>query len=266
MACTLVGVGLLMTWLERWHNEDDYGHVRRSLAPCASRALTPPSHTPSCAPRCPAQVLYTPLTHKVMHGVYYAFAGFASKTEEFTPKTAAGRVLALANAFAVFLAISFYIANLAAVFTNTAQPVQVRARAAACFACCARASSFAATPPPCGRPQLITTIDSFGEQGLPACIQNKARHGRAGRELGRAGHRRNGTTLTRRIPMCCGQSVYIQFVQSHYPSTQLVLVPEYPEARARGLGEKSGLRFPLAREGDPGGGAALARARARRTW
>ena len=141
-----------------------------------------------------------------------------------------------------------------------------RARAAACFACCARASSFAATPPPCGRPQLITSIDSFGEQGLPACIQNKARHGRAGRELGRAGHRRNGTTLTRRIPMCCGQSVYIQFVQSHYPSTQLVLVPEYPEARARGLGEKSGLRFPLAREGDPGGGAALARARARRTW
>ena len=129
MACTLVGVGLLMTWLERWHNEDDYGHVRRSLAPCASRALTPPSHTPSCAPRCPAQVLYTPLTHKVMHGVYYAFAGFASKTEEFTPKTAAGRVLALANAFADFLAISFYIANLAAVFTNTAQPVQVRARA-----------------------------------------------------------------------------------------------------------------------------------------
>ena len=40
--------------------------------------------------------------------------------------TAGGRFLGVVNAFAVWLAMSFYIANLASVFVNAAQPSQVR--------------------------------------------------------------------------------------------------------------------------------------------
>lgn len=54
----------------------------------------------------------------IWNGVYFAFAGFVTKTEEFGPKTLAGRCLGLLNAFAVFL----YIALCACVRRGSAPP------------------------------------------------------------------------------------------------------------------------------------------------
>ena len=65
-----------MTWLEREQNEENFGDAET-----------------------------TPLYAQLLNGLYLAFSGFASKTEEYGPKTAAGRVLGILNAFSVFLVL-----------------------------------------------------------------------------------------------------------------------------------------------------------------
>ena len=46
LACTLLGVGCVMAYFERWHTEDDYGHI-----------------------------IETSFAAKLLHGAYFSFAG-----------------------------------------------------------------------------------------------------------------------------------------------------------------------------------------------
>lgn len=106
-------------------------------------------------------------THGIGHGVYWAIAGFATRTEEFKPVTLAGcatslrlccsdrsdahalcsRVLGLVQAFAVFLFIAFFTANLAVILLQGDPTLQV-----------------------------ITSIDSFASQNLHACVLDKSEY------------------------------------------------------------------------------------------
>ena len=78
------------------------------------------------------------------HGLYFAIAGFVTKTEEFGPKTMSGRLLGNLNAFALMIAASLYIAQLAAVLSN----------------------------PPTAL-QTISSINSFAEANVPVCVPNR---------------------------------------------------------------------------------------------
>ena len=81
IAATLVLVGTAMWWLEAEWNEENFGEGGEGEK--YTRAVR--------------------VVHGLGHGFYFSFAGFASKTEEFAPKTAAGRLLGICQAFAVFL-------------------------------------------------------------------------------------------------------------------------------------------------------------------
>lgn len=115
LAVSLVVVGWFMWFFERCDNEDDFGHH-----------------------------IHTPWYEQIWNGVYLAFAGFTSKTEEFSPKTLPGRFLGMIHAFAIFLTVSFYIANLATVFISAPAP-----------------------------DQPIKGIKSFSQLDTPACVGNK---------------------------------------------------------------------------------------------
>ena len=78
----------------------------------------------------------------VGHSLFLAAMG-ASLKEMFAPATAAGRVYTATSAFTIFLIMSIYVANLAAVFT-TSPPLEA----------------------------AITDINSFVAQGLPLCARN----------------------------------------------------------------------------------------------
>lgn len=115
LAASLIVIGWFMWFFERCDNEDDFGHH-----------------------------VHTPVYEQIWNGVYLAFAGFTSKTEEFSPKTLPGRFLGMIHAFAIFLTVSFYIANLATVFISAPAP-----------------------------DQPIKGIKSFSQLDLPACLGNK---------------------------------------------------------------------------------------------
>ena len=127
LAVSLFVVGIIMWWFERTANAEQFGGRE-----------------------------HTPLAKQLWHGVYLSFAGFTSKTEEFGPRSVPGRLLGLCNAFAIWLVrtpttrvpwctfrpftekvgtdrahpavnaqvISFYIANLASIFTATKKSSQ----------------------------------------------------------------------------------------------------------------------------------------------
>ena len=128
MAAGLVVAGVAMWWLEREHNEENFGGDASAADDGDDDALHPVAR---------------PL-RGIGHGLYFSFAGFASKTEEFAPKTLAGRVLGIHQAFAVYLTICFFTANLAVILLQgdpTAQP--------------------------------ITAVADFAARNVPACILNK---------------------------------------------------------------------------------------------
>ena len=85
---------------------------------------------------------------KFAYGVYLSFSSFATNNSQtFTAKTLPGRIYRTAYAFVILLTGSCYIANLAAVLSYT--------------------------PPPVAE---ITSISSFEQLDLPACVLNNSLH------------------------------------------------------------------------------------------
>ena len=103
IAASMVVVGTAMWWLEKDFNDENFGEAGDE------------------GEEYPRSVK---MIRGIGHGLYFSFAGLTSKTEEFAPKTAAGRLLGICQAFAIFLLIAFYTANLAAILIQGAPSVQ----------------------------------------------------------------------------------------------------------------------------------------------
>ena len=135
MAGGLVFVGIAMWWLEGEWNEENFGEedaeAKEGEEKFTTKGLTKGEK----------------MLRGLGHGLYFSFAGFASKTEEFAPKTAAGRVLGIFQAFSVYLIVCFFTAQLAAILIAGEPSVQP-----------------------------ITSISSFASLNAAACILDKSEY------------------------------------------------------------------------------------------